>query len=389
MNSKENKYDYIICGAGCAGLSLAYHLCNSPFLNKSILIIDKDDKSKNDRTWCFWEDQNEQNYYDDIVSHTWENVRISNHNVRFVRSAKPFKYKKINGLDFYEYVKTKISESDHVHWIKDEILELVGNGDEVQVEGRNDSYVGRLCFNSIPLTHYDQGEYYLKQHFLGWVVRFDQAVFSEELIDLMDFRMPQEDGVRFIYVLPYSDEEAMVEMTIFSKEVFKDRAEYESLLATYLEDHYGKKHFEILDEEYGVIPMTTHSYQKSTDSTIINIGNRSGRIKPSSGYAFKNIQDEVNEIVNGLKINVVSAGKNNKGRFLFYDKILFNVILNDRMRGADIFSLLFEKNEVTKVFQFLSEKTSIWQEAKIFSTLPTWPFFRAMVSEIFRRLFYK
>ena len=49
-------YDYIIIGAGAAGLLLADALGKDPFFaSKSILVLDKDDKSKNDRTWCFWE----------------------------------------------------------------------------------------------------------------------------------------------------------------------------------------------------------------------------------------------------------------------------------------------------------------------------------------------
>ena len=39
------KYDYIIAGSGCAGLSLLYKILLTPSLqNKSILVIDKDQK---------------------------------------------------------------------------------------------------------------------------------------------------------------------------------------------------------------------------------------------------------------------------------------------------------------------------------------------------------
>jgi lycopene beta-cyclase len=47
-------YDFILSGGGLAGLSLAYHLINSPLRDRSILIVDKDAKQQNDRTWCFW-----------------------------------------------------------------------------------------------------------------------------------------------------------------------------------------------------------------------------------------------------------------------------------------------------------------------------------------------
>jgi len=49
------KYDFIIAGAGCSGLSLLYKILQTPSLqNKSILVIDKDQKKNNDITLCFW-----------------------------------------------------------------------------------------------------------------------------------------------------------------------------------------------------------------------------------------------------------------------------------------------------------------------------------------------
>ena len=47
-------YDYIIAGGGCAGLSLAWQLLHSPLRDRTILIVDRDDKDQNDRTWAFW-----------------------------------------------------------------------------------------------------------------------------------------------------------------------------------------------------------------------------------------------------------------------------------------------------------------------------------------------
>jgi lycopene beta-cyclase len=42
-----DSYDYIISGAGCAGLSLAMHMIHSgKFSNKKILLIDQEEKKK-------------------------------------------------------------------------------------------------------------------------------------------------------------------------------------------------------------------------------------------------------------------------------------------------------------------------------------------------------
>ena len=50
------KYDYIISGAGASGLILLYRMMKDPyFARKRILLIDKEKKSGNDRTWSYWE----------------------------------------------------------------------------------------------------------------------------------------------------------------------------------------------------------------------------------------------------------------------------------------------------------------------------------------------
>ena len=52
-------YDYIILGCGASGLMMANEMAQDSFFeNKQILIIDKEIKNKNDRTWSFWEKEN-------------------------------------------------------------------------------------------------------------------------------------------------------------------------------------------------------------------------------------------------------------------------------------------------------------------------------------------
>ncbi len=52
-----------------AGLSLAYQMMNSPLKGRQILIVDREPKTANDRTWCFW--TNKKSTYDDILFKDW------------------------------------------------------------------------------------------------------------------------------------------------------------------------------------------------------------------------------------------------------------------------------------------------------------------------------
>ena len=73
-------YDYVIAGAGAAGLSLTMHLIESgQFQNKSILLVDKDSKKANDRTWCFWE--KEPGIFQTIVYKEWNKLNFNSNDL--------------------------------------------------------------------------------------------------------------------------------------------------------------------------------------------------------------------------------------------------------------------------------------------------------------------
>ncbi|MDD3131732.1 MAG: FAD-dependent oxidoreductase [Bacteroidales bacterium] len=92
-------YDYIIAGGGAAGLSLAWHLSQTAKANARVLIIDKDKKQNNDRTWGFWHRQ--ATPFDKIVSYRFDKLDFFS---RFYSQRIPMgshRYSVIRGIDFY------------------------------------------------------------------------------------------------------------------------------------------------------------------------------------------------------------------------------------------------------------------------------------------------
>ena len=64
-------FDYAIVGFGLSGMLMAYEMSKDGwFLDKKILIIDKDLKNSNDRTWCFWEEKESE--FESIVFKKWQ-----------------------------------------------------------------------------------------------------------------------------------------------------------------------------------------------------------------------------------------------------------------------------------------------------------------------------
>ncbi len=91
-----NTFDYIIAGSGLAGLSLLYRLAqDSQFASKKILVIDGEQKTKNDRTWCYWEKG--EGIFEPIVHHSWSTLSFLTPEFSKTFKMNSYQYKMILG----------------------------------------------------------------------------------------------------------------------------------------------------------------------------------------------------------------------------------------------------------------------------------------------------
>lgn len=120
---KMQKYDYIIAGGGLAGLSLAYYMNQTELRKKKILIIDQDTKNKNDRTWCFWE-KDEQNAFHSIIHRQWHKVYFHGTDFSKELDLSPYSYKWLRGIDFYNFVKKDLSNNTNIRFVNERIERL-------------------------------------------------------------------------------------------------------------------------------------------------------------------------------------------------------------------------------------------------------------------------
>ena len=207
-------------------------------------------------------------------------------------------------------------------------------------------------------------------------LKLKSHTFNDAVATLMDFRTDQSAGAAFFYVLPFSATEALVEYTLFSKELLKDEA-YEAALKKYVEDDLNIKSYSVTEREFGIIPMTNYTFSTGTNN-IINIGTAGGRTKGSSGYTFQAIQKHTVALVNSLIENGNPFdAKKPSSKFAFYDSVLLNVLHHKTLDGASIFSDLFKKNKPQQVLKFLDNETSLAEDIRLISSLPVVPFTKA------------
>jgi lycopene beta-cyclase len=196
---------------------------------------------------------------------------------------------------------------------------------------------------------------------------------------MFDFRTPQQGLMRFFYVIPSSPTEALVEYTLFSEHLL-ERELYDDAIEQYISDILKIGDYEIVEEEFGVIPMTNYVFPTTKGRHIINIGSAGGSSKPSSGYTFLRIQKHVQKIVHAMeagKSPVISA--NSPARYRFYDSVLLNILKNHGQLSERIFTTMFKNNSISQIFRFLDEEGGLPNDLKIITSLPPWPFLKSTV----------
>jgi lycopene beta-cyclase len=373
-------FDYLLAGGGAAGLSLAYHISQEPRLrDKRVVLIEPDAKDQNDRTWSFWSDS--PTLFDSIVACEWQQLAFRSPMFEQVFRLQRYRYKMIRGLDFYRFVRTALADSPQFTFVRASVETLANTAEGVEAQTSAGSYSARYAFDSRPpkLDKQPDKYRYLLQHFVGWEIETEQDVFDPATAEFMDFRGPQHQEARFIYVLPFSPRKALVEYTLFS-EAPLPKAEYEAAMAEYLRTTLGLTAYDILSEEIGAIPMTDHPLPTSSGPNIINLGTRAGRAKPSTGYAFKRIQEHSQRLVKALALTGKPPRRatGDQAQFRLFDTLLLDIMKRRGETTRDIFTELFQRNPFERILAFLDERTSWLDNFRILNSVTPWPFLRSI-----------
>jgi len=371
------RFDYIICGGGASGLLLSNALLSDKYFNdKKILIIEKDSKTDNDKTFGFWNDK--ESVLDNLVFKEWEYAEFRDSNSHNSFLLSPYKYKMIKSNEFYSNIGDKISKASNFTYLKSTVNEI----DQVNNKVKTDdgefscSIIFSSIYNEVSFKKYPL----LKQHFIGWTIETKNEFFDDNKITFMDFSVDQKDEIRFMYILPFSKNKALIEYTLFSSEIISDD-EYEREIKTYLKKS-NILNYSILEKEKGMIPMTCYPFFENNTDAYYQIGTAGGWSKPSTGYTIKNSIEKINIIIKSLKQNKPLSKIRFKNRFWYYDLLFLDVLIASKGKGSQVFSDLFKNNDPIKIFKFLDEKTSVMEELSIFLSVDIKIFVRSLLKRI-------
>lgn len=380
-------WDFIICGGGMAGLSLAYYLQNSQLSNASILIIEPQEKNKNDRTWAFWESK--KGTFEDILYRKWDavNFRDASNKIQKLDIGN-YQYKLLRSIDFYNFITAELNKTANIQFIKDSVINIEDNNEYATVKTTTgEIYKANFVFDStyklklnIPKNHN------LLQHFKGLVIRSEKAVFDPTLPEMMDFGVEQYNECRFMYVLPFDEYTAIIEYTLFTERLLEEK-EYDAELKKYISEKLQITNYEVIEDEFGIIPMSDEATNEFPSKHVVRIGTAGGYTNPATGYTFQNTQKRLQVLVKQLQKTGSPVIKTSwfRKRFFFYASVLLNVLEQKRLPAAEVFARLYERNPASQIFKFLDGETNLWEEIKIMNSTKKLKFIAAVIDVVRRK----
>ena len=209
------------------------------------------------------------------------------------------------------------------------------------------------------------------QHFIGQHVRTPQPCFKPDTAILMDFRCSQEQGIHFIYLLPFSETEALVESTLFSHQLVKDSF-YRNAISGYMAEIMGQPDMTVLSEERGIVPMCS---TRPHDPAFLGIGANGGCLRPSSGYAFSFIQKQAQTLAHKLSQGQSFTDKSQVPKAhrhvdLWMDRVFLSVLTAHPQQAPDLFMKMAAALNGDGFARFMSGCAYISDYLRVIAAMP-------------------
>jgi lycopene beta-cyclase len=318
----NTSFDYILVGgglqSGLIALALWHHRPDS-----RVLLIERDHRIGGNHTWSFHPGDVPEScrcWIEPLIKYRWPSYEVrlgafrrhvrlpyasipSDHFARVVSQRFDSVAKTREGQTFGEMVlreKMAVGQQANCESIgiiatlpvaNESSWQLMTNADVINVKGDNvitrcgQMFRGRSVIDcrgpADPKPVFAGCGF---QKFYGFEVELDEAWPFESPI-IMDSDVDQGDGFRFVYSLPLTQRRVLVEDTRFSDTPNIDRQESCELVRSYLRRH-GVDAFEIVREEFGVLPMPFSSELMPASSSPLSGGYAGGWFHAATGYSF-------------------------------------------------------------------------------------------------------
>jgi lycopene beta-cyclase len=358
--------DVAILGGGCAGLSLAVRLAHSDL---SVRIIEPRKAYENDRAWSFWRTRSHP--FEDCVRKEWSSWTIAGPLGVTSRSSTYMRYQTIESGAFYNRARELISAGSNMTLslgVAAHSVARFGEGWRVQTDD------GPFTAGCVVDTRPPRRIPTYGQFFLGREIKTEHPVFDPDVVQLMHFREGYSAGVDFVYILPFANDQALVEVTSFAPQN-PGHQQFALWLDTEIAA-LNPGQTEILRTEAGALPMQA-GFTDLTSDDVIQMGLGGGAARPSTGYAFTRIQTQADQVAAALIAGEHPSVKLDGPVTHFMDRVFLQVLSTAPSRGPAMFQSLFRNAPTDRLERFLSGSTRPIDRLSVMASLPPLPFLQA------------
>lgn len=280
----SEKRDIIIVGGGLSGLLTAWRsLSVNP--NLHVTIIEASAGIGGDHTWSFNRSDiahDLQNWITPFIVHEW-----GRYDVQFPKRARSLNIAYCSGdsNSLRAAVQPLINAGRLTVMVNQSVAHMSGisvtlpDGQEMTASLVLDAR-GFVPNDNVVLGY---------QKFVGQTIRTAAPHGLKQPV-IMDATVPQVDGYRFVYLLPFSDHEILVEDTYYADGASLSENEVTSRLQDYIAEKGWADH-EILRREKGVLPITLavdEDYGMDVSAGLeapVQLGMRGGYYHAVTGYS--------------------------------------------------------------------------------------------------------
>jgi len=369
MNIPMKSVQIVIIGGGCAGLSLGSRLAQTPKAPSTIIIEPRVEYAE-DRTWCFW--SNEGSHHNHLPLTCWSKVHVSNRESKVTVDLKRDRYQMLRSMDFYQDKCESIAKSTDVQLqMGEKVTSVTRSMDGYWITETNVGvYKSEFVIDTRPMGAAADSPPCLWQTFLGLEIECDQPMFDPDTAHLMDFEDVVDGKIPFVYMLPVSDRQALVELTTITR----NRLAPETMdgdLRIAITKMVGAANYRVVRTESGAIPMGLARSARDKVATYVNVGVTEGSARPSSGYAFCRIQRWADACCESLLNGKPPLSPLNDSALVgFMDKVFLKVVRNQPHTGPEIFIRMFRHVPMSRLIRFLIDKPTVIDAISIIASLP-------------------
>jgi lycopene beta-cyclase len=369
--------DVAIIGAGVAGLTLAAKLAERDPSIKIVLLGPVDNRNQR---LSFWTDQAPRSD-EAVLTNQWRQWCFNHrHSGRVVQNSSQQRYVSLDAKAYKALLRGRLTGTRCTQ--RHSLVASIDIGlNRSAVHCGDEIFTAATVIDTraprIPETT-------LKQQFWGTVVEFSRPHQLDYPV-LMDFAVTPvaREGVTFIYALPLTAREMLVEATTFSTQL-QEEADYQRCVGDWIQQHFALRITpDLAKSESGILPMGP---VRPLEPGLPQCGLAGGAARSSTGYAFRGIERQAEFMASQLVAGLQPVSRSPYSRKAdWMDLVFLHVAKNQPEQLVRLFMSMATQLTGDDFAHFLSD-TGGWRPCfRGVMAAPKGPFLQAALQLLWKR----